>query len=151
MPITENLMNTRRTRTAAYALGAGFVIAAALFAAGCDPGAGTGGGPAATDRGATGDPGKKIPTGGTSIVTEDKVEQAVAVEAKVDQQCPARGCWLRLKDDAGDVMVDLAPSKLELAEDKVGQRARVTGEVVKKGGRLWLKAEKVEFLPADKK
>ncbi|MBX9584544.1 MAG: DUF4920 domain-containing protein [Gemmataceae bacterium] len=84
-------------------------------------------------------------------MTEDRLGQTVAVEAEVDQQCPARGCWLRLKDDAGDIMVDLAPGKLELTEDKVGQRAKVTGEVVKKGGRLWLKAETVEFLPAEKK
>lgn len=146
-------MSTRRTRTVtASALGAGFVIAAALVAAGCDPGARTGANPtAATGRAAPGEPDKKVPTGGTEAVTEDRVGQTVAVEAKVDQQCPARGCWLRLKDATGDVMVDLAPGKLELAEDKVGQRARVTGEVVKKGGRLWLKAEKVEFLPAEKK
>lgn len=147
-------MNTRRTRTVtAYALGAGFVIAAALVAAGCDPGARTGADPAAaTGRVAPGEPDKgKVPTGGTGVVTEDRVGQTVAVEARVDQQCPARGCWLRLKDDAGDVMVDLAPNKLELSEDRVGQRAKVTGEVVKKGGRLWLKAEKVEFPPAEKK
>lgn len=98
-----------------------------------------------------GQPAIVVLRGRPGIVTEDRVGQTVAVEARVDAQCPARGCWLRLKDDAGDVMVDLAPGKLELGEDKVGQKARVTGEVVKKGGRLWLKAEKIEFLPADKK
>lgn len=149
-------MNTRRTGPVAlYAVGAGLLVTAALVATGCDPGARTSGGSLGTDatsraEGAEPKTGE-VPTVCTGCVTEDRVGQTVAVEARVDQQCPARGCWLRLKDDAGEVMVDLTPNKLELTEDRVGQRAKVTGEVVKKGGRFWLKAEKVEFLPAGKK
>jgi hypothetical protein len=84
-------------------------------------------------------------------VTEERLGQTVAVEAEVVQQCPARGCWFRMKDDAGEVMVDLSPKKLELTGDRVGQRATVTGRVVKKGGRIWLEAEKVDFRSAETK
>lgn len=157
-------MNARHTGRAAFCtLGAGLLASAALVATGCEPGVRTSEASpstSATSRSAA-EAGKQkeVPTVCTGCVTEEKLGKTVAVEARVDQQCPARGCWLRLKDDAGDVMVDLGPNKLELTEDRLGQRAKVTGEVVRKGGRLWLQAAKVEFsaagkadpVPADKK
>lgn len=140
--------------TALGALGAGLVITAITAAAGCDPGARTGGGPAtaSTDpKGTAEQPKGEVPTVCTGCVTEERLGQRVRVEAGVVQQCPARGCWLKLKDDAGEVMVDLAPAKLELAEERVGQQAGVTGTVVKKGGKVWLEAETIDFSPAGKK
>lgn len=149
-------MRTRHpVRTALGALGAGLVITAAIAATGCEPGARSGGGGPATvstgREGTAAQPKGEIPTVCTGCVTEERFGQKVRVEAGVVQQCPARGCWLKLKDDAGEVMVDLAPAKLELSEERVGQQATVTGKVVKKGGRVWLEAEKIEFGPAEKK
>lgn len=149
-------MRTRHPVTTALgALGAGLVITAIIAATGCDPGARSGGGSPATastdPKGTAEQPKGEVPTVCTGCVTEERLGQRVKVEAGVVQQCPARGCWLKLKDDAGEVMVDLAPAKLELSEERAGQQARVTGKVVKKGGRLWLEAETIDFGPAEKK
>lgn len=137
-----------RTRTMwTAATGCLFVTIAVV---GCDPGP-SGGAAAATDRTAAQDPAsEKVPAVCTGCVTEERLGQTVAVKAVVAHQCPARGCWFRMKDDAGEVMVDLGPGKLELAEDRVGQTANVTGKVVRKGGKLWLEARKVEFGAAGK-
>ena len=124
----------------------GFLLAA-VFATGCNAEP-RDGGTAPTGRAAAAEtPPEKVPTVCTGCVTEERLGEAVAVEATVARQCPARGCWFRMKDDAGEVMVDLAPRNLELAESRVGQTAKVTGTVVKKGGKFWLEAQKVEFTP----
>ena len=60
------------------------------------------------------------------------------------------GCWFRMKDDVGEVFVDLAPAKLRLTEKREGQHAKVTGRVVKLGGQFRLEAQYVEFTPAEK-
>ena len=86
----------------------------------------------------------------TRCVTDEKVGKTVEVEGEVVKQCPARGCWFRLKDDAGEVFVDLAPAKLFLTENRVGQHAKVIGRVVKQDGQLQLEAQHVEFTPAKK-
>lgn len=135
-----------------WTIGVSLLVAAAFAAVGCnaEPRDGAGG-TAATARSAGAEPApEKVPTVCTGCVTEDKLGQTVAVEAQVTQQCPARGCWFRVKDDSGEVMVDLSPNKLELAENRVGQKAKVTGKVVKKSGKFWLEAQKVEFTPAGK-
>ncbi|MCI0462005.1 MAG: hypothetical protein L0Z62_34065 [Gemmataceae bacterium] len=91
-----------------------------------------------------------VPTVCTGCLSEEKVGETVAVAGNVVQQCPASGCWFRLKDDAGEVFVDLAPAKLRLTEDRVGQQAQVYGHVVKSGGGLRLEARYVEFAPSQK-
>ncbi len=78
-------------------------------------------------------------------LTEEMLGQTVAVEGEIIQQCPASGCWFRMKDDVGEVFVDLAPAKLRLTNDRVGQQARVTGRVVKTGGQFRLEAQHVAF------
>ena len=74
----------------------------------------------------------------------------MAIEGDIIQQCPASGCWFRMKDDAGEVFVELAPSKLRLTENREGQHAKVTGHVVKRGAQFRLEAQYVEFKPAKK-
>ncbi|MBN9520146.1 hypothetical protein J0H58_16730 [bacterium] len=130
----------------------GLLVAAVVAATGCtaEPRGGTDGTPPTGRSAAVESPPEKVPTVCTGCVTEERLGQTVAVEATVAQQCPARGCWFRMKDDAGEVMVDLAPKKLELSESRVGQKAKVTGTVVKKGGKFWLEAQKVEFTTAGK-
>ncbi|VAX42230.1 hypothetical protein MNBD_PLANCTO02-2115 [hydrothermal vent metagenome] len=84
-----------------------------------------------------------------SSLTEKSIDQTVAVQGEIVQQCPAVGCWLRLKDDTGELFVDLKPGDLALSEKRVGQQARITGRMVKEGGQLKLEAEKLEFISPD--
>jgi len=120
--------------------------------AGCnrDADQGAGGSSAATPS-SLGEPVKgDVPTVCAGCLTEEKLGQTVAVEGEVIQQCPASGCWFRMKDDVGVVFVDLAPAKLRLTEKHEGQHAKVTGRVAKQGGQFRLEAQHVEFTPATK-
>lgn len=133
-------------------LGLAILSAAALGLAGCNRGADQGaGGSSAAAPSTLGEPVKgDVPTVCTSCLSEDKLGQTVAVEGEVIQQCPASGCWFRLKDDAGVAFVDLAPAKLSVQGQRVGQHAKVTGRVVRAGGQFRLQAQHVEFSLAKK-
>lgn len=122
------------------------LTAAALSLAGCNHGVNEGtGGSSGEASSSLGEPVKgDLPTV-CAALTADKLGQTVAVEGEIVQQCPASGCWFRVKDDAGEVFVDLAPAKLRLTKDRVGQHARVTGRVVKLGGQYRLEAQHVIF------
>ncbi|HID76879.1 MAG TPA: hypothetical protein EYP56_12895, partial [Planctomycetaceae bacterium] len=63
--------------------------------------------------------------------TDDLVGTTLAVEGEIVQQCPAAGCWFRVKDKTGELFVDLKPAGLRLTESRVGQRVQVTGRVEK--------------------
>lgn len=91
-----------------------------------------------------------VPTGSEksiSSLTETLIDKTVTVRGEIVQQCPAIGCWIRVKDDTGELFVDLKPGSLELSEKRVGQQARVSGRLVKQGGQLQLEAEHLEFVP----
>lgn len=89
--------------------------------------------------------GVDVPKVRTDGLSEDKIGTSLAVDGEIVQQCPAAGCWFRMKDDAGEVFVDLAPAKLRLTDKRVGQQATVTGRLVKQGGQLRLEARHVDF------
>lgn len=127
---------------------------AALFAAlslcfiGCDSGGrlASGGNSAAAEPATLGEPVKgDIPLACSQCLSNEKVGQTVAIEGDIIQQCPASGCWFRMKDDVGEIFVDLAPAKLHLTEKREGQHAKVTGRVVKLGSQFRLEAQHVEF------
>ncbi len=84
-----------------------------------------------------------------SALSEDSVGETVAVRGEVVQQCPAVGCWIRLRDETGELFVDLKPGSLELSEKRVGQQARISGRLVKQAGELQLEAEHLEFVSED--
>jgi len=71
--------------------------------------------------------------------------KTVAVEGEVVQQCPAAGCWFRVRDGSGELFVDLNPAGLRLKQKRVGQRVRVTGRLAKIGNQYLLEATAVEF------
>ncbi|MBI2826041.1 MAG: hypothetical protein HYX69_15255 [Planctomycetia bacterium] len=83
-------------------------------------------------------------------MSDEKLGETVAIEGEVVQQCPATGCWFRMKDDAGEVFVDLAPAKLRLTEAREGQHAKVSGRVMKQSGQFRLEAQHVEFGSAER-
>jgi uncharacterized protein YdeI (BOF family) len=139
-----------RINLALPALGVASLFAAVFFLAGCNRGDEKGGSDASAP-GNLGQPVKgDVPTVCTDCLMEEKFGQTVAIEGEIVQQCPVSGCWFRMKDDAGEVFVDLAPAKLRLTEKREGQHAKVTGRVVKLGGQFRLEAQHVEFTPAKK-
>lgn len=139
-----------RTNLVLHMLAAASLYAAVLSAVGCNRS-----GDQMADSSSTaslsslGEPVKgNVPLACSQCMTNDKVGETLAIEGKIVQQCPASGCWFRMKDDGGEVFVDLAPAKLRLTEKREGQQAKVTGRVVKHGGQFRLEAQHVEFKPA---
>lgn len=139
-----------RTNLALAALGVALLYAAVFFQAGCNRGdekvGSDGSAPASLGEQVKGD----VPIVCAACVKEDKLGETVAIEGEIIQQCPASGCWFRMKDDAGEVFVDLAPAKLHLSENREGQHAKVTGRVAKRGAQFRLEAQYVEFKSAKK-
>ena len=78
-------------------------------------------------------------------LSENMLGQTVTVEGEVTKQCPASGCWFQVKDQTGEAFISLLATDVRLKEKVIGQRAEVTGEVVKQGGDLAIKAQNVEF------
>ncbi len=62
-------------------------------------------------------------------ITPDKNGQAVILEGVISALCQGDGCWLSLKDDTGDVMVDLKPYDFRIPMDSTGKKARIYGEI----------------------
>ncbi len=133
-------------RWGVFALGLA-LLAAVLSFAGCYSSTNQRtGGPSTLGEPVKGD----VPLACSQCLSDDKLGDTVAIEGDIVQQCPASGCWFRMKDDAGEVFVDLAPAKLRLTETREGQHAKVTGRIVKQGGQFRLEAQHVEFTPAKK-
>jgi len=84
-----------------------------------------------------------------SSLTETLIDKTVTVRGEIVQQCPVVGCWMRVKDDTGELFVDLKPGSLELSEKKVGQQVHVSGRLVMQAGELQLEAEHLEFVSED--
>lgn len=142
----QTLVHTRLFfRTAATALFLG-AVPAALFLGGCDssvrPREVT---PPATAEKTAAE--TDVPSIAAGSLSQEMVGQTVNVTGEVVEQCPASGCWLKLKAADGETFVDLIPSPVRLSENRVGQPARVTGEVVKRGSELAIKAQQAEFGP----
>lgn len=139
-----------RTNLALAALGVASLFAAVIFLAGCNRGDDKRGSDASAPA-SLGEPVKgEAPTVCAACLKEDKLGETVAIEGEIIQQCPASGCWFRLKDEAGEAFVDLAPAKLSLTEKREGQQAKVTGRVAKRGAQFRLEAQYVEFKSAKK-
>ena len=83
-----------------------------------------------------------------AAVDEHSIGQTVVLEGTVTRQCPSVGCWFMVKGDFGEVFVDLNPSGKRLKQKREGQRARVVGRVVKKGGQLQVEARQGSFSPS---
>jgi uncharacterized protein YdeI (BOF family) len=53
--------------------------------------------------------------------------KTVTIEGKIIRECPT-GCWFNLKDQAGEIYVDLNPSAFAIPQ-KVGKNVTVEGKV----------------------
>jgi len=78
-------------------------------------------------------------------LSAESIGDVVTVAGEIVQQCPASGCWFQIKDESGQAFIDLIPSGLRLTEKRVGQKAQITGQVVKRGGDWALQAQDVQF------
>lgn len=126
--------------------GSMFSIALALgvlIVSGCEPGQGGADAPAVAPR-EPAEIGAAVPAGALS---EEMLGEPVQVTGEVVQQCPASGCWFKVKAEGGETFIDLVPSDIRLSENHVGQQARVTGKVIKRGSELAVEATEVEFEP----
>lgn len=139
-----------RSNLALPGLSVAILFATALFLAGCNRDDGNAGANASAPA-TLGEPVEgEVPTVCANCLTEEKLGETVAVEGEIIQQCPASGCWFRVKDDAGVAFVDLAPAKLRLTEKREGRHARVTGRVAKQGAQFRLEARHIQFKAAKK-
>ena len=82
-----------------------------------------------------------------SALTEALVGKSVVIQGEIVRQCPASGCWFQVKDETGELFVDLNASEIRLTDPVVGQQAEVSGRLVKLGGELQLEAKHVDFAP----
>lgn len=124
-----------------------------LIFSGCEPGTGRG----STER--TTDASPAVASKKTSIeisdadtpageLSEEMIGESVSVVGEVVQQCPASGCWFMVESESGDTFINLLTSDIRLSKDHVGQRARISGKVIKRGSELAVEASEVEFAPS---
>ena len=78
------------------------------------------------------------------IANKSFVGQRVKVEGVITTQCLSSGCWFTLKDETGQIFVNLAPAGLTLPP-KIGKRALVEGEVAFMDDILMIVAHGVEI------
>ncbi len=69
------------------------------------------------------------PTIKVGSITPDKNGQTMIIEGVISAQCQGDGCWLALKDDTGEVMVDLKPYDFRIPQGSTGKKARIYGRI----------------------
>jgi len=69
------------------------------------------------------------------------LNKEVKVNGKIIIQCASNGCWFFLKDDTGQILVDLKPLNLGLPQ-RTGKNAVVSGIVIKEpSGQIIISAK----------
>ena len=64
--------------------------------------------------------------------SNNKIEDVV-VEGRISQVCQAEGCWMKLKNDAGeDIFVKFKDHAFLIPKDLAGRRAYVNGTAIRK-------------------
>lgn len=85
---------------------------------------------AAAQRSATGAVAKEIPLNvQTAKALIGRANLSAVLTGMVDDHCRLVGCWLTLRDETGELFVDLAPSGLSTVNLPPGSRVRVTGHL----------------------
>ena len=130
-------------RKASCLLGTVFVMGFGLSLIGCGSKSGSPSGRPATSLGQPVE--EDVPHEQAGALTDESLGKTLAVEGEIVKQCPAAGCWFIVKDETGELFVDLNPAKLRLERKRVGQHATVTGRVTKQGGQFRLEARHVQF------
>ncbi len=63
-----------------------------------------------------------------------------AFQGVIANQCQGDGCWFNLKDDTGEVLVDLNPGNFKLPLGLSGKKVKVTGRVDTQNGKFRVNA-----------
>ena len=79
-----------------------------------------------------------------AMLTE-KHTAPLRLQGTIVEKCPVSGCWFRLKDDSGTVLVDLKPAGLTAAEIPVGTKVMAVGTVQREGDVLRLRATGIRY------
>ena len=72
--------------------------------------------------------------------------EQITLEGTIVSICPSRGCWFYLRDDTGQIVVDLAPNDMAIGRDNrsPGAKTRVSGVLREKNGMVVLEATGLE-------
>lgn len=71
------------------------------------------------------------------------IGKTVTLEGSIASQCGSNGCWFVLRDDTGQIFVNLAPGNLAIPP-RMNKLAKVTGTVYPAQGELQVIAQGVE-------
>lgn len=77
------------------------------------------------------------------ILDRSYVGKTVTLEGSIASQCGSNGCWFVLRDDTGQVFVNLAPNNMTIPP-RMNKLAKVTGTVYPVQGELQIIASGVE-------
>lgn len=82
----------------------------------------------------------------TAITDPELRREQITIEGTIVSICPSRGCWFYLRDDTGQIVVDLAPNDMAIARENrsPGAKTRVSGILQEKNGQVILEATGVE-------
>lgn len=89
---------------------------------------------------------ESVTTSKVSSLTSDKNGQTVTLEGVISALCKGDGCWLNLKDDTGEVMVDLKPYDFRIPKDSSGKKAQIQGKVKASDQRVSVDAISIKVL-----
>lgn len=93
--------------------------------------------------------GSGIDTGSAQIKVKDifldrnYIGRTVTLEGSIASQCGSNGCWFVLRDDTGQIFVNLAPNNMTIPP-RMNKLAKVTGTVYPVQGELQVIAQGVE-------
>jgi uncharacterized protein YdeI (BOF family) len=79
-------------------------------------------------------------------LNSEKNGQTVTLEGVISAICKGDGCWLNLKDDTGEVMVDLKPYDFRIPKGSSGKKARIQGKVKASDQRVSVDAISIKIL-----
>ncbi|ADU65646.1 nucleic acid binding OB-fold tRNA/helicase-type [Desulfurispirillum indicum S5] len=77
-----------------------------------------------------------------AFFNKDLLETEVTMEGFIQTQCTSNGCWFMLKDDTGQIFVDLSRHSFSLPA-RLGHDARATGTLTTYNNNLLLVASGV--------
>jgi len=66
--------------------------------------------------------------------SEELNGKTVRIDGKIREECPT-GCWFFVKDDTGEIYVDIGSRGLAIAQHR-GRSISVEGEVLQEGGNV---------------
>ena len=72
--------------------------------------------------------------------------KTLSLQGAISAQCKGDGCWFKLKDNTGEVLVDLKPYDFRTPLEIVGKKVKLNGRVNTKDGKVKVDALSVILL-----